>query len=49
MKAFLTDSVFFGALLSLAGYELGLILKKRLLESIRQFSEFIEKKRQRVR
>ena len=29
MKAFLTDSVFFGALLSLAGYELGLILKKR--------------------
>lgn len=29
MKAFLTDSVFFGALLSLAGYELGLILKKK--------------------
>ena len=28
MKAFLTESVFFGALVSLAGYELGLILKK---------------------
>lgn len=29
MKAFLTESVFFGALVSLAGYELGLILKKK--------------------
>ena len=29
MKEFLVNSVFFGALLSLAGYELGLILKKK--------------------
>ena len=29
MKEFLINSVFFGALLSLAGYELGLILKKK--------------------
>lgn len=29
MKDFLTESVFFGALLSLAGYELGLLLKKK--------------------
>lgn len=29
MKAILTDSVFFGALLSLAGYEFGLLLKKK--------------------
>lgn len=29
MKEFLTDSVFFGALISLACYELGLILKKK--------------------
>ena len=29
MKAFLTDSVFFGAVISLAAYEAGLILKKR--------------------
>ncbi|MGN1141465.1 MAG: LrgB family protein [Oliverpabstia sp.] len=29
MKEFLTESVFFGALVSLAGYELGMILKKK--------------------
>ena len=29
MKEFVTDSVFFGALLSLAAYELGLLLKKK--------------------
>ena len=29
MKAFLTDSVFFGAVISLAAYEAGVILKKR--------------------
>lgn len=29
MKEFLADSVFFGALVSFAGYELGLVLKKR--------------------
>jgi predicted murein hydrolase (TIGR00659 family) len=29
MKEFLTDSVFFGALISLAAYELGLVLKKK--------------------
>lgn len=34
MKEFLTDSVFFGALISLAGYELGLLLKKRFKMAI---------------
>ena len=34
MKEFLTDSVFFGALISLAGYEVGLILKKRFKMAI---------------
>ena len=29
MKAFLIDSVFFGALVSLLGYEIGLVLKKK--------------------
>ncbi len=29
MKEFLTDSVFFGAVLSFLAYEIGLLLKKR--------------------
>lgn len=29
MKTFLTDSIFFGAILSLAAYEAGLLLKRR--------------------
>lgn len=34
MREFLTDSVFFGAVISLLGYELGLILKKKFRAAI---------------
>lgn len=34
MKEFLTDSVFFGALISLAAYELGLLLRKKFRMAI---------------